>query len=82
MQRASNSGFQLCVDAAQRGPVEDYSRAYGLCWDIWQGTRDFSDYWKEAFAVSAVLFVALWILGLAIYWSVIWVLSGRKHSNS
>lgn len=52
------------------------------CWSLWTGIqreRDWGAVWESSFLTATGLALFAWIIGGFAYWSIRWILAGRKR---
>lgn len=79
-ERTRQSLIDTCV-GTERGlnlPIDDTMKAIDRCYAAQGRAPAMSDYYGEALSLVAVIAAIAWILGGAAYWSVRWILAGRK----
>jgi hypothetical protein len=80
-QKGRDAQWQLCLEIARQDSGQRATQESDKCYDEWEhAPTDAGSIWWEAFAFTAAAFAVLWVFAIAVYWSVVWILAGRRRA--
>ena len=72
--------LKICLEFAREKSGGRADLASDKCYNERESAPTYAGaIWREAFLFVAALFATAWLIALAVYWSVIWILGGRRR---